>query len=398
MVPMHRIVVVGASLAGVRAAEALRHEGFVGEIVLVGEEVHFPPYDRPPLSKEILKGAWEDERARLKVADDVKADLQLGRRAVRLDATAHSVVLDDGSVLEYDGLVIATGASPRHLPSVDASVPGVHVLRTFDESIALRAALDASPKVAIIGAGWIGCEVAATCRERGLDVTVLEFFPQPLERTLGREMGAWAAGVHRAHGVDLRCGVAVTGITGEGRVDRVELSDGSSVDADLVVVAIGVAPETAWLEGNDFDLDNGVRCDATLAVVGAEHVVAAGDVCRWPNELFGRMMRVEHWSNAVEQASVAAHTLLFPDDAQPYAAVPYVWSDQYDAKIQYVGAPGEFSAILEGDTASSKFVAGYEAEGVLVGALCVNNPGRMVRYKRFLAQRPAVADVAANLP
>lgn len=396
---MDRIVVAGASLGGVRTAEALRHEGFAGEIIVIGAEKHFPPYDRPPLSKEILKGEWEADRGQLKVAENLDANLMLGRRITKLRLADGELDLDDGSVVGFDGLVIATGATPRLLPSIDASLAGVHVLRTYDESVVLRSALAGSPRVAIIGAGWIGCEVAATCRGYGLSVTVIEFFPQPLERTLGPEMGAWAAELHRSHGVDLRCGVSVTGVVGDRRVERVELSDGTSIDADVVVVAIGVTPETHWLEGNGFDLENGVLCDPTLRVVGADNVVAVGDVARWPNAMFDRVMRVEHWSNAVEQASVAAHTLLHtPEQSRPYVAVPYVWSDQYDAKIQYVGTAGEFRSVFEGSLEADKFVAGYFADGVLVGALCVNSPARMVKYKRFIATHPKIDGIEANLP
>ncbi len=396
--PMNRIVVAGVSLAGLRTAEALRLEGFTGEIVMVGEEQLFPPYDRPPLSKEILKGLWQEDRGRLKVAENLDPTLILGHRVTALRASDNEVELDDGTVLTYDGLVIATGASPKMMGSIDTSIPGVHVLRTFPEAVALREAIGGSPKVVIIGAGWIGCEVAATCRDRGLDVTILEYFPQPLERTLGPIMGAWAGAMHRAHGVDLRCGVSVSGVSGEGRVERVDLADGTSVAADIVVLAIGVFPETKWLEGNGFDLENGVLCDETLQVVGASNIVAAGDVCRWPNKMFNRTMRVEHWSNAVEQAAVAAHTLIHPDEPKGYSAVPYVWSDQYDAKIQYVGTGGEYHSILEGSTEENKFVAAYATDGVLVGALCVNSPARMIKYKRFLTTAPQMDLIEENLP
>jgi NADPH-dependent 2,4-dienoyl-CoA reductase/sulfur reductase-like enzyme len=395
---MNRIVVAGVSLAGLRTGEALRHEGFTGEIVLVGEEDLFPPYDRPPLSKEILKGLWEGERGRLKVADDLHATLMLGHRIVHLHGDRQEIELDDGSMVSFDGLVVATGASPKMMATIDITMPGVYALRSYEEAIALREALAGTPKVVIIGAGWIGCEVAATCRDQGLDVTILEYFPQPLERTLGPVMGEWAGQMHQSHGVDLRCGVAVAGLIGSAKVEGVVLVDETIVEADVVVLAIGVAPETAWLEGNGFDLENGVLCDEALRVVGGENIVAAGDVARWPNAMFDRVMRVEHWSNAVEQAGVAAHTLVHPDEAKGYSAVPYVWSDQYDAKIQYVGTGGEFKAILEGSTKDNKFVAGYEADGRLVGVLCVNNPGRMIKYKRFLATSPLMDQIAENLP
>ena len=396
---MNRIVVAGASLAGVRAAEALRREGFAGDLTLVGEETHFPPYDRPPLSKEILKGLWEPGRGRLKVAEDLNANLRLGVRAAALHVDEGQVELSDGSFEAYDGLVVATGATPRMLPTIDASLPGVYVLRTYDECLQLREALEGTPKVAIIGAGWIGCEVAATCRERGLDVTVIEFLDWPMERTLGPVMGEWAAGVHRGHGVDMRLGVGVAGVSGEQRAEQVDLADGTSVRADVVIVAIGVVPETAWLEHSGLDISNGIRLDSTCRAIGSENIVGAGDVARWFNPMFDRDMRIEHWSNAVEQASAAAQTLMrSPKDSVPYSTVPYVWSDQYDAKIQYVGTSGDFHGILEGSTDDLKFVAGYSDGGLLVGALCVNSPSRMSRYKRFIATHPLIDKVADNLP
>ncbi len=395
---MNRIVIAGASLGGLRAAEALRLEGFTGEVVLVGDETHFPPYDRPPLSKEILKGLWEGDKGRLKVLENLEPTMMLGHRIVRLNAADNEIELDDGTTVSFDGLVVATGASPKMFPNIDVNTPGVYVLRNYDESVALREAISGDVKVGIIGAGYIGCEVAATCRQRGLDVTIFEYFPQPLERTLGPVMGAWAAELHRSHGVDLRLGCSVAGVSGDGKVERIELADGTSVEVDIVVLAIGVAPETSWLEGNGFDLENGVLCDETLRVVGADNIVAVGDVARWPNAMFHRVMRVEHWSNAVEQGAVAAHTLLHPEDAKGYSAVPYVWSDQYDVKIQYVGAGGEFHSILEGSTEENKFVAGYVSDGRLVGALCVNSPARMVKYKRFIATSPSIDNIEANLP
>jgi len=395
---MDQVVVVGASLAGVRAAEALRREGFRGELTVIGAEQHFPPYDRPPLSKEVLAGLWEPDRGRLKVSDSLDAHLLLGRRAVAVDLDKNNVDLDDGTAVGFDGLVVATGATPKMLASIDATLPGVFVLRTHEDCLALREALVREPKVAIVGAGWIGCEVAATCRARGLQVSVVEFAEWPMERTLGAAMGSWAAGLHESHGVDLRLGVGVTAVSGRGRVEEVHLADGTTVAADVVIVAIGVAPETGWLASSGLDIDNGVLLDASCRAIGAENVVAAGDVARWYNETFEADMRIEHWSNAVEQAGAAAQTLLrTPEESLAYATVPYVWSDQYDKKLQYAGIPGEFHGVVEGSPEDGKFVAAFSSDGRLVGALCVNSPARMVRYKRLIASRPPIENLAELL-
>jgi 3-phenylpropionate/trans-cinnamate dioxygenase ferredoxin reductase component len=398
VVTMNRIAVVGASLGGLRAVEALRREGFTGEISLIGEEPHFPPYDRPPMSKELLKGLWEDERARLKVADSFEAKLVLGRRAESVDLASGEVALDDGSRVGFDGLVVATGATCRMLPGGD-EMAGVHVLRTYEHCVALRKALAEKPRVVVIGAGFIGAEVAATCRILGLDVTVVEFLAWPMERVLGTAMGKWAVELHEGHGAKMLMSTAVKGLVGTDKVEGVELADGTVLPADLVVVAIGVFPETRWLEGSGLTLDNGVVCDETLRAVGAENVVAIGDVCRWPNRAFDRLMRVEHWTNAIEQADHAAKTLLGgPELAQPFSSVPYVWSDQYDKKLQYVGIVGEFVGVLEGAVDEGRFVAAFGLDGILVGALCVNWPARMVRYKRAIAQHMTLEALSEALP
>ncbi|MBO0893977.1 MAG: FAD-dependent oxidoreductase, partial [Acidimicrobiales bacterium] len=338
---LSRVVVVGASLAGVRSAEALRRHGFDGSLVVVGAESHFPPFDRPPLSKEVLAGHWEPERGRLRVAADLDAELVLGRRAVGLDLGQRRLALDDGEEVGFDGLIVATGCSPRRVGGESAALEGVHVLRTIDECLALRAELDHSPRVVVVGAGFIGSEVAATCRRRGLEVTVVEALPLPLVGVLGPQMGEVMAGLHRDHGTKLRLGVGVVEFAGRERVEEVVLSDGSRLAADVVVIGVGVAPETGWLAGSGLSLDNGVVCDEWCAAVGADRVVVAGDVARWPNPLFGRHLRVEHWTNAVEQADAAARRLVAGQDGTPpFAPAPYFWSDQYDAKVQFVGMAG----------------------------------------------------------
>jgi NADPH-dependent 2,4-dienoyl-CoA reductase/sulfur reductase-like enzyme len=396
---MERIVVVGASLAGVRAAETFRRSGFTGGLTIVGRETHYPPYDRPPLSKEILKGEWEPERARLKVDKELKANLVLGTSAVRLDLAAHALELTDGDPLVFDGLLIATGATPRSLPSFDRPLAGVHVLRTMDESIALRDELTKRPRVVVIGAGWIGLEVAATCRERGLDVTVVEFLSWPVARSFGQETGEWLATMHRAQGVELRFETAVAGIVGDDHVTGVLLGDGETLAADLVVIAIGVAPETGWLEDSGLVLENGILLDETCRAIGAPDVVAAGDVARWHNPVFDLDMRVEHWANAVEQGAAAAETLLRgPAEAQPFRSVPYFWSHQYGTRIQYVGIAGEFARVIEGSIDENRFVSVFADGERLVGALCVNWPARMVRYKRVIDAGVSVASLENELP
>src|SRR6476661_8333314 len=337
---MRTVAVVGTSLAGLRAIETLRREGYDGRIVAIGGEPHLP-YDRPPLSKELLAGLREpaDILLRKQGVDDLEAEWILGTRAVALDMGARQLTLADDTRVAFDGLVLATGSTPRLLPNQPElatrdGMSGLFALRTLDDAMALRAALDTGPKVVVIGAGFIGAEVAATCRGRGLDVTVLEALPQPMVRGLGPELGAVIADMHRDHGVDLRTGVGVEAIEGDKRVERVRLGDGSAVAADVVVVGVGVVPETSWLQGSGLTLDNGVVCDETC--LAAPGIVAAGDVARWPNPLFdGAHMRLEHWTNATEQGVHAARRLL--GHTEPFAPVPFVWSDQYDRKIQTVG-------------------------------------------------------------
>ncbi len=391
------IVVVGASLAGLRAVQSLRREGHVGRIVLVGAEDHWPPYDRPPLSKQVLTGAWEQEKARLRVDDSFDAELLLGRRATALDLEARHVTLDDGMTVAFDGLVVATGATPRPLPGTDDR-GGVHLLRTMDDSLALRRDLDAASRVAVVGAGFIGCEVASSCRSLGLEVTVVEALPLPLVRVLGSMMGEFAAGLHRTNGVDLRLGVGVTAVEGDGVVERLRLSDGTTVEADVVVVGIGVIPATDWLTGSGLTIDDGVVCDERCVALGSDgRVVAAGDIARWTNPLFGVSMRVEHWTNASDQAAHAARALLHGgDEAGPFAPIPYFWSDQFGTKLQFVGtsAPTDDVSVVEGSVDDKKFVAAYVRDDVVVGALCVNWPARIVAWNKTIAARhplPATA-------
>ena len=383
---LERIAVVGASLAGLRAAESLRRLGYGGALVLVGAEKHLP-YDRPPLSKELLQGRWEVDRIGLRRQpyEELELDLRLGVRATALDLAARELVLGDGVREPFDALVLATGASPRRLRG-QPDLPGVHLLRTLDDALALRAALEARPRVLVVGAGFIGAEVAASCRARGLQVTLVEPLPVPLARGLGEAMGRVCAELHRDQGVDLRCGVGVSGFQGHQRIERVTLSDGSSVEADLVVVGIGAAPETGWLEGSGLRLDDGVVCDAFCAA--APGVFAAGDVARWHNPLFGEEMRVEHWSNAAEQGSYVAERLAGTDlGAQPFAPVPFFWSDQYGVKIQFAGRmrPDDEVRLVAGSLAERKFTALYGRAGRLSGVLAWSRPRDLAKYRRLIA-------------
>ena len=306
MPALKQIAVIGASLAGLNAVEALRGAGYDGTLTLIGAEPGLP-YDRPPLSKQILAGAREPDFAALrkpKHYDALDLNLRLGRTATRLDPAARTIELDGGETVGFDGLLITTGASPRSLPATPP-LEGIYTLRTLEDCLAIREQLEAGPRVAVVGAGFIGSEVAATARGRGLDVTLMEAAPVPLVGAVGE------------------------GFDGTGRVERVRLADGAAVESDLVVVGVGVAPNTRWLESSGLDLRDGVLCDETCAT-NAPGVYAAGDVARWRNPVFNQAMRVEHWTNAVEQGRAAALNLLAGSGAtQPFASVPYFWSDQY---------------------------------------------------------------------
>ena len=305
---------------------------------------------------------------------------------------SRAVALDDGTTVAADGVLIATGARCRELPT--GGLDGIHTLRGLDDCLAIRGEMEASPqRVAVVGAGFIGAEVAATARGRGLEVTVIEALPVPLGRVLGTEIGAVCAEVHRDHGVDLRLGVGVDGFEGHGRVERVNLSDGTSVDADVVVVGIGVIPNTEWLEGSGLTLDNGVVCDETC--LAAPGIAAAGDVARWPHRLFGETMRVEHWDNAIDQGQHAARRLLASDDdAEPYVPVPWFWSDQYDRKIQLAGraGPDDEVRIITGSTQERRFAALYGRAGRLVGVLGFNRPRHVMKYRNLIEQGTSFDD------
>ncbi len=398
MAGLATVVVVGGSLAGIRTAESLRRRGFEGRLVFVGEEPR-RPYDRPPLSKELLRGDREPEGIALTKPEAFEAldlDLRLGVRAEALEPAERQLVLADGERIDYDGAVIATGARARALPGAP-DLAGIHLLRSLDDALAIRETLEQGPRVAVVGAGFIGAEVAATCRQRGLDVTMIEALATPMARVLNAQVGNVCAAVHRDAGVDVRLGVGVDAIEGGDRVERVRLADGSVVDADLVVVGIGVAPATDWLESSGLELSVGVVCDARCATA-APGVVAVGDVARWYHQGYGESIRLEHWTNAVEQADAAAARLLDGEGAPVFAPVPFVWSDQFDLKIQATGAlrPDDEMVIAHGSLEERRFVALFGREGRLVGALAINRVRQLVGYRRMLRERASWEDAVAH--
>jgi 3-phenylpropionate/trans-cinnamate dioxygenase ferredoxin reductase component len=385
---MRNIVIVGASLAGLRTAEALRKRGYAGRLWLVGDEPH-APYDRPPLSKQVLTGEWDAGRVFFRQKEGYGAlslDLVLGQRALSLDTRARKLTLSNADVLDYDGLVIATGAQARPLP-IGHELAGVHVLRTLDDSLAIRAALLKSPRVLVVGAGFIGLEVAAVCRKLALDVTVIEADPLPLARSLGTQVGEAVARLHREHGVDLSCGLTLQALEGGAQVERARLSDGTILEVDLVVVGIGVVPQVGWLAESGVTIGNGVECDARCET-NVPGVFAAGDVASAPNPLFDETMRIEHWSNAVDQAQLVAAGLLGETPASQ-AALPYFWSDQYDVKLQFAGRvrPDDTLILIDGTLDDRAYVALYGRAGMLRGVLACNRPGQFIRFRKLISER-----------
>lgn len=382
-----RIVVVGASAAGLTTVESLRRDGYAGRITLIGKESRLP-YDRPPLSKQVLTGAWHPERTALRAPatyDQLDVDLLLGVPATGLDMSTQQVYLHGGERISYDKLVITTGVTPRRLTNVH-HLAGVHVLRTLDDALALEAELRCEPKVVVIGAGFLGCEVAASARSLGLDVTLVDPLPVPMMRQFGLRLGQQVAELHRDHGVRLRIGTGVTRALGQQRVDSVELSDGSVIDADVVLVAIGSTPATEWLTASQLKLDDGLVCDSLCRA--APNIFAAGDVARWHNPRFDLSMRVEHRMNATEQAMAVASNLV--GATTPFAPMPYFWTDQFDARIQAYGIfpSGCDMTITCGDSAERRFVAHFTHKARVVGVLGWNMPKKL-REARNLITAPS---------
>ncbi|WP_024804407.1 NAD(P)/FAD-dependent oxidoreductase [Nocardia sp. BMG51109] len=393
------VLVVGASVAGLATAEALRRQGFEGRITLLGAEPHLP-YDRPPLSKQILSGAWRPERTLLRaprMLSELNVDLVLGTPAVGLDAATRTVRTTSGSITA-DTVVIATGAAPRTLPT-PPGLRGVHVLRTLDDALALRDDLAAGPRVVVVGEGVLGAEITATARQSGLEVTMTGLQHAPMATQLGDLAAGQLAELHADNGVRLRLGVGVDGLTDRnGEVTGVTLATGETLPADLVVVAIGAAPATDWLAGSGLTVDNGVVCDDRCRA--AEGIYAVGDVARWHDRTVNRAVRLENRTHAAEQAGIVAANILGADRA--YEPVPYFWTDQYTAKIQVHGTitPEAEAVVAEGDPATGRFVLRFERDGAATAVLGWNMPKqtRMQRQHVVDARRPGSSLTPAHSP
>ncbi|OBG22277.1 NAD(P)/FAD-dependent oxidoreductase [Mycobacterium sp. 852002-51057_SCH5723018] len=383
------VVIVGGGLAAARTAEQLRRSEYTGRITIVSDEVHLP-YDRPPLSKEVLRKEVDDVFLKPREWYDEKdITLRLGSAATRLDTAAQTVTLDDGTVLGYDELVIATGLVPRRIPAFP-DLEGIRVLRSFDESMALREHASACQRAVVIGAGFIGCEVAASLRSLGVDVVLVEPQPTPLAAVLGERIGELVARLHRDEGVDVRLGVGVAEVRGEGHVDTVVLGDGTELAADVVVVGIGSHPATGWLQGSGVEVDNGVICDEA-GRTSAPHVWALGDVASW-RDATGHQARVEHWSNVADQARVVVPAML-GQDTPAGVVVPYFWSDQYDVKIQCLGEPEATDVVHLVEDDGRKFLAYYERDGVLVGVVGAGMPGKVMKVRGKIAAATPISEM-----
>ncbi len=393
------IVIVGASLAGATAVDTLRRQGYDGRLILAGVERELP-YERPPLSKAVLVGAEDESRVFLRPADwyeEKRIELRLGVRAVALDAVASAITLDDaGSAerLSYDRLLIATGAAPRTLAIPGADLPGVHTLRTLDDARTLGSLLATGGPVAVVGAGFIGAEVASACRARGLAVTVIEPLAAPMARAFGDEVGGLFADLQRAHGVDLRLGESATEIRGAGHAEEVVTSSGARIPATTVVIGVGVRPNESWLAGSGLARADGVVVDQYCAT-SLPDVYAAGDVARWPYRPAGgdeALLRLEHYDNAIRQAEHAARNML--GERIAYAPVPYFWTEQFGWMAQYIGYAERWDLLVyRGDPASGSGAIFALDAGRMRAVLSINRP-RDLGALRKLAGAGAHVDPA----
>jgi 3-phenylpropionate/trans-cinnamate dioxygenase ferredoxin reductase subunit len=389
--------IVGSGLAGTRAAEVLRQEGFDGRILLCGAEPD-PPYDRPPLSKEFLAGEAEEDAIALHPAGfyaEREIELELGRAVQAIDPGARRLTWADGRSVRYDKLLLATGSRLRRLPLPGGDLEGIFYLRTLADARRLRQALAGAERVVVVGAGFIGCEVAAVARRRGAAVTLLEALPAPLHRVLGAQAGERIARLHRDHGVDVRCAVSVEACVGEGgRLRGVRLAGGEVLPCEACVVGVGVVPAADLAAAAGIDCADGVRVNE-FCETSAPDVLAAGDVASWPYR--GGRLRVEHWDNALNQARTAARTML--GKREPYAPVPYFWSDQYDWKLQYLGHAVRWDrVVVRGDLAGDSWALFYLEGGRPAAALVVNRPREIMAIRRLMAAGAAVSAAALADP
>ncbi len=391
---LRRVVIVGASLAAVHAIDSLRENGYEAQIALIGAEQQLP-YDRPPLSKDALRHGPDVDKLLLKEPDwyaSRDVDLHLGCVAIGLDTRSRQVCLAGGQRIDYDGLVIATGTQARRFPLLNGNAQA-NTVRTIDDAAALHAQLVARSHLVIIGAGFIGLEVAATASAMGLDVSVIEIAPTPLTRVLGDEAGRWFKDLQESHGVNLHCGNKIEHIEANGRGTNLRLRDGTVLAADVVLAGVGAAPATDWLRDSGVTLSDGVVCDSSLRTT-VPGIVAAGDIARWYNPLFGEEMRVEQWSNAIDQGRQAAIALL--GGADVFASVPYFWSDQFNAKMRFAGRANSAEEIYVRQGSDTSVVVLFGGGGVIRGALCVNEPRQLAHYRAAIAQRIPWNDVIGD--
>jgi 3-phenylpropionate/trans-cinnamate dioxygenase ferredoxin reductase subunit len=393
---VQRVVIVGAGLGGLRTVEFLRAAGFSGQITLVGDERH-EPYDRPPLSKQILAGQWPEERAALHRGELAELGISwyLGRSAVSVDAA--TVDLDDGTRLRYDTLVVATGVRPRRLPG-QPDHPELHVLRTLDDCRGLRDSISRARSLLVVGAGFIGAEVAATARMAGLEVTMLEALPVPFARVLGEQMGQLCAQLQTDHGVTVRCGVPLTDFADSNGGIAARLADGSTMRADCGVVGVGTVIDGGWLAGLGVPTSGGLRCDVAGLVEGTSNVYAVGDIAAWRHPTVGDQPRIEHWTSATEQAAVVAQRIAGKPITRQADAVPYFWSDQYGLTLQLVGRCDLATSVevLHDPGVVKGTVAGYFAGGSLTAVLAFHAPRLLNRYRKLVAAGASEREVRST--
>ncbi len=393
MADTRSVTIVGAGLAGHASAKALRRQGFGGPITIIGDE-NVRPYDRPPLSKEFLAGTATEADLALELEDEELAvQWHLGVRAVGLDPATRTVTLDDATAVTSDAVVIATGSRARRMPG---SATGVHTVRTVADAAGLRAELQPGTRLAVIGAGFIGAEIASTASALGVDVTVIEAAATPLAGPLGPEMGLVVAGLHARHGVRLMCGVPVAGLLGEARVTGVLLADGTEVPADVVVAGIGAVPAVDWLAGSGLDVAGGVLCDA-VGATSFPGIYAVGDCSAWFDDVRGRHHRVEHWTDSRDRPAILVAAMLGRPPSTPLRP-PYFWSDQYGVKIQFAGRrEGDEELTIEaGSAETDDLLAVYRRNGQPVAVLGLNQPKLFTRWRKLLAT-PAATSPAAEV-